>query len=119
MSYKNDIADIAAKLPKPTGYKLLVAAAKVEEKKGSVILPEEYRKLEDTASIIGNVISVGPDAYADEKKFPNGPYCKAGDWVMFRSYSGTRFKLGEAEFRVINDDQVECTLDDPRIVERI
>ena len=119
MSYKTDIKAVADKLPKPTGYRILVAAAKVEEKKGNVILPEEYRALEDTASIIGNVISIGPDAYKDEKKFPSGAWVKPGDWVMFRSYSGTRFKMGGSEFRFINDDAIEAIVDDPRLVERI
>lgn len=111
--------ELAEFLPKPQGYRLLVAAAKVEDKKGSVLLPEQYRSLEDTASIIGCVISMGKDAYGDAKKFPNGPYCKVGDWIMYRSYSGTRFRLGDAELRLINDDQVEATVEDPRKIERI
>jgi len=118
--YSDDIAKtLADKLPKPAGWRVLIAAAKVEDKKGSVYLPEEYRKLEDTASILGCVIAVGPDAYQSKEKFPNGPYCQPGDWVMMRSYSGTRFRIDEQEFRLINDDQVEATIMDPRSIERI
>jgi co-chaperonin GroES (HSP10) len=57
---------------------------------------------------------MGSDAYKDERKFPNGPWCKEGDFVMFRSYSGTRFKVRGEEFRLINDDTVEAVVDDPR-----
>jgi co-chaperonin GroES (HSP10) len=64
--------------------------------------------------MIGFVVSMGPDAYSDDKKFPTGPWCKEGDFVMFRSYSGTRFKVMGEEFRLINDDTVEAVVDDPR-----
>jgi co-chaperonin GroES (HSP10) len=64
------------------------------------------------------VLKVGPEAYADADKFPSGPYCKEGDFVIFRSYSGTRFKVAGKEFRIINDDTVEAVVDDPRGYER-
>ena len=106
---------VRAKLPEPKGYKLLIALPKVNEKTdGGVFLPEERRDAESTASIIGFVISMGSDAYKDERKFPTGPWCKEGDFVMFRSYSGTRFKVLGEEFRLINDDTVEAVVDDPR-----
>jgi co-chaperonin GroES (HSP10) len=57
---------------------------------------------------------MGPDAYTDGDKFPHGPYCKEGDFVIFRSYSGTRFKIMDKEFRLINDDTVEAVVEDPR-----
>ena len=60
------------------------------------------------------VIALGEAAYKDAEKFPDGPYCKEGDFVIFRSYSGTRFKLRGEEFRLINDDTVEAVVDDPR-----
>lgn len=106
-------------LPKPRGYKLLIAIAKINEKKGSILLPDQYKALEDTASILGNVIDMGDDAYFDQSKFPTGPHCKKGDWVMFRSYSGTRFKVGDQEFRLINDDQVDAVVLRPDVIERV
>jgi co-chaperonin GroES (HSP10) len=114
-----DLSELAAKLPQPTGYKVLVAIAKASEKKGSIFIPEELKDRESTASIVGTVILIGSDAYADSKKFPSGPYCKIGDWITFRSYSGTRVKIGEQEFRFINDDQVESVLPDPLAIERV
>jgi co-chaperonin GroES (HSP10) len=72
-----------------------------------------------TASIIGLVIAMGKAAYKDADKFPDGPYCKEGDFVIFRSYSGTRFKLRGEEFRLINDDTVEAVVDDPREYTRV
>ena len=103
------------KLPEPKGYKLLIAIPKLEEKtQGGVIIPDKLKGLEQTASIIGLVIALGEAAYKDAEKFPDGPYCKEGDFVIFRSYSGTRFKLRGEEFRLINDDTVEAVVDDPR-----
>ena len=107
--------ELKLKLPQPQGYRLLIAIPKVEEKTGAgVYMPDSLTKMEQTASIVGLVVEMGPDAYLDKSKFPNGPYCKKGDFVIFRSYSGTRFKVKNEEFRLINDDTVEAVVDDPR-----
>lgn len=111
--------ELAEVLPKPEGYKLLVACPEIEETtEGGIIIANEFRAKESTASIFGRVIEMGKDAYCDQDKFPSGPYCKEGDWVIFRSYSGTRFKVKGQEFRIINDDTVEATVEDPRGIER-
>ena len=107
--------DLHAKLPEPTGYRLLIALPEIDEKtQGGVIMPDGLIKDESTASIIGFVLKIGPDAYSDKERFPNGAWCKEGDFVIFRSYSGTRFKVAGKEFRLINDDTVEGVVDDPR-----
>lgn len=106
---------LKAKLPEPSGYRLLIAVPEVSEKtEGGVFMPDQLKKAEETASIVGFVVKAGPDAYADLNKFPNGPWCKEGDFVIFRSYSGTRFKVMGKEFRLINDDTVEAVVEDPR-----
>ena len=107
--------DLHAMLPEPTGYRLLIALPEIDEKtQGGVIMPDGLVKDESTASIIGFVLKIGPDAYSDKERFPNGAWCKEGDFVNFRSYSGTRFKVAGKEFRLINDDTVEGVVDDPR-----
>lgn len=107
--------ELAAKLPEPTGYRLLIALPEIAEKtEGGVFMPDGLKKDEGTASIIGFVLKAGPDAYSDKLRFPNGSWCKEGDFVIFRSYSGTRFKVHGKEFRLINDDTVEAVVDDPR-----
>lgn len=106
---------VAAKLPYPQGYKILIGVPEVSDKtEGGVYMPDGLKAAEETASIIGFVIKLGPDAYKDEGKFPGGPWCKEGDFVIFRSYSGTRFKIHGKEFRLINDDTVEAVVEDPR-----
>lgn len=116
--YKIDtIADesIVTQLPEPSGYRLLIAVPEIDERtEGGVYLPDKLKDAETTASILGLVIKMGPDAYNDPDKFPSGPWCKEHDFVVFRSYSGTRFKLRGKEFRIINDDTVEAVIDDPR-----
>jgi chaperonin GroES len=106
-------------LPEPVGYRILVSLPPaIEKSKGGIILPDSLKDKEQTASITGQVLKLGPDAYADIDKYPNGPWCQIGDWVVFRSYSGTRIKVGENEYRLINDDTVEAVTSDPRTVER-
>ena len=82
-------------------------------------MPDGLRIAEETASIVGFVIKMGPDAYSDKDRFPNGPYCQEQDFVIFRSYSGTRFKIHGKEFRLINDDSVEAVIQDPRGLEKV
>lgn len=107
--------NLKARLPSPSGYRLLIAIPEVNEKtEGGVFVPDQLKKAEETASIIGFVVKAGPEAYADINKFPNGPWCNEGDFVIFRSYSGTRFKVLGKEFRLINDDTVEAVVEDPR-----
>jgi co-chaperonin GroES (HSP10) len=106
---------VATQLPEPKGYKLLIGIPEVSEKtEGGIFMPDGMRSAEETASIVGFVIKTGPDAYSDKERFPNGAYCEEGDFVIFRSYSGTRFKIHGKEFRLINDDTVEAVVDDPR-----
>jgi co-chaperonin GroES (HSP10) len=107
--------DVAHQLPKPTGYKLLIALPEPDEKtEGGILKAKQTLQLEEIGSICGFVMAIGPDAYQDKKRFPNGAYCKEGEWILMRSYSGTRFKIHGKEFRLINDDSVEAVVDDPR-----
>ena len=109
----------ATQLPDPKGYRLLIALPDVEEKtEGGILKASETIRNETVATVVGFVLKLGPDAYKDEKRFPTGAYCKEGDWVVFRAYSGTRVKIHGKEFRIVNDDSVEAVVDDPRGVER-
>jgi len=111
--------NFASQLPEPRGYKILIALPEIEEKsEGGIIKPSEFRHEESIATVVGWVMSMGPDAYANKDRFPSGPYCQVGDWVVFRAFSGTRIKVHGKEFRLINDDTVEAVVEDPRGVER-
>jgi co-chaperonin GroES (HSP10) len=109
----------ASQLPEPKGYKLLIALPEVDETTGGGIIKSAQSQHEESIStIVGWVMSMGPDSYANYSRFPNGPYCEVGDWVVFRAFSGTRLKIHGKEFRLINDDTVEAVVEDPRGVER-
>ena len=110
----------AATLPEPTGWKLLCITPDVSDKfdGSSIMKADAIMKQEEHATTVLFVLKVGPDAYKDAAKFPSGPWCKAGDFVLTRTYSGTRFKVFGKEFRLINDDQVEAVVDDPRGITR-
>ena len=103
-------------LPEPTGWKLLCAVPDVSDtfENSSIVKAETFMKQEEHATTVLFVLKVGPDAYKDQTKFPTGPWCKEGDFILVRTYSGTRFKIFGKEFRLINDDQVDAVVDDPR-----
>jgi chaperonin GroES len=109
----------ATQLPQPVGFKLLIALPELEEKTDSgIYLPEQVREKESLATVVGFVLKMGSLAYKDPAKFPDGAWCKEGDWVLFRAYSGTRIKIHGREFRIINDDTVEGVVEDPRGIAR-
>ena len=115
-----DDARKAKALPDPVGYKLLIAIPPKEEKtEGGILLPEDTRRREEAASITGMILKIGPDAYTDKERFPGGAWCKEGDWIVMRSYTGTRIEVHGQEFRIINDDSVEAIVEDPRGIKRV
>jgi co-chaperonin GroES (HSP10) len=113
-------AQVAKQLPEPTGYKLLIALPAAEETTaGGIVKAAETLQREEVGSICGFVMKMGPDAYNDKKRFPNGPYCKEGDWIIMRAYSGTRFLIHGREMRLINDESVEAVVEDPRGIVKV
>ena len=106
-------------LPVPKGCKVLIAMPKADEKsKGGIIKASSTIQDEEVSNICGYVLKLGTECYKDTKRFPTGAWCKEGDWVIFRAYSGTRMKMYGQEFRLINDDTVEAVVDDPTGVVR-
>jgi len=112
----------ATMLPQPTGFKLLCLVPDVSNKyvgtELDLVKPSEYVRNEENSTTVLFVMKLGPDAYKDPVKFPTGAWAKEGDFVIVRAYAGTRLKIYGKEFRVINDDQVEATVDDPRGITR-
>jgi|TARA_A100001015_G_scaffold320483_1_gene447015 co-chaperonin GroES (HSP10) len=110
---------VKSQLPVPKGWKILIAMPEAKETTdGGIIKASQTRVDEETSNICGYVLKLGTEAYCDKKRFPTGPWCKEGDWVIFRAYSGTRMKMYGKEFRLINDDTVEAVVDDPTGVVR-
>jgi co-chaperonin GroES (HSP10) len=110
----------ATQLPEPTGYRLLCVVPDVNEtfENSNIIKADTFMKNEEHATTVLFVLKVGPDAYKDTAKFPTGPWCKEGDFVLVRTYSGTRFKIYGKEFRILNDDQIDAVVQDPRGITR-
>jgi len=111
--------DIPTQMPEPTGYRMLLAPLEVGKKTdGGIYLPDQRRADESAASIVACIVKMGPDCYQDNKKFPNGPWAKVGDWVIIPSYSGTHIKVKGMDFRIVNDDTIHAVVEDPRGVAR-
>lgn len=107
--------ELDAQLPKPVGYKLLIALPQVEKTYESGLLKAETTiYAEHVLSVVGLVLDMGEQAYKDPDRYPTGPWCKVGDYVLFRSNSGTRFKVNGVEYRFLNDDSIEAVVADPR-----
>jgi co-chaperonin GroES (HSP10) len=106
----------ARQLPKPKGWKLLCAVPPAEDTFDDSVLVKAAvsQRIEEQTTTVLFVVAIGPDAYKDTNKFPSGPWCEEGDFVLVRTYSGTRFTIHGREFRMINDDQVEGVVEDPR-----
>jgi len=109
----------ASALPVPTGFRILciVPAAKATHDNSVIAKVKQTIEDEESGTTVLFVLAVGPDAYGDANRFPSGPWCKAGDFILVRRYAGTKFKIFGKRFRVINDDQVECVVADPRGIE--
>lgn len=109
----------ASQLPRPSGYRILCAIPEQEETFDSgLIKADETIRIEETLTTVLFVVDLGPDCYKDAARFPNGPYCKKGDFVLVRPHSGSRLVIHGKEFRIINDDTVEAVVDDPRGIKR-
>jgi co-chaperonin GroES (HSP10) len=110
----------ARQLPEPSGYRILCAIPEVDDTYESGILKADTTMhYEEVLSTVFFVVKMGPDCYKDPSRFPTGPWCKVGDFILARPNSGTRLKIHGREFRIINDDSVEGLVEDPRGITRI
>ena len=111
---KEKISNMLDKLPNPTGWRILVRPYSPPSKtKGGLHLADETQEKITVASVCALVMKVGPLAYKDETKFPEGPWCKEGQWVMFGKYAGSRFNTEIGEVRILIDDEIIGTINDP------
>ena len=110
----------AKQLPEPATYHLLCVLPEIDENyESGLVKAGQTMHFEEVMSPVLFVVKIGPDAYKDEKRFPSGPSCKVGDFVVVRPNSGTRMKIHGKEFRIINDDSVEAVVQDPRGISRV
>jgi len=109
----------ATQLPLPKGYRILCAVPEAEGAyESGLVKADETRRTEELLTTVLFVVALGPDCYKDEKRFPSGPWCNEGDFILVRPNAGTRLVIHNREFRVINDDSVEAVVMDPRGIKR-
>ena len=109
----------ASQLPKPSGYRILCAIPEVEkEYESGIIKSDETVRHDELLTTVLFVVDLGPECYGDKERFPNGPWCKKGDFILVRPNAGTRLVIHGREFRIINDDSVEAVVEDPRGISR-
>jgi co-chaperonin GroES (HSP10) len=111
--------EMEQQIPKPVGYRVLIALPTIEETYDSGIVKADRTLNEERIlSTMGIVLDMGAEAYSDKERFPTGPWCKIGDFVMFRPNSGTRFRVNGQELRLLNDDSIEAVVPDPKGITR-
>lgn len=109
----------AKQLPEPSGYRILCAIPEVEKEFDSGILKsDETLRHDELLTTVLFVVGLGPDCYKDPERFPSGPWCEKGDFILVRPNAGTRLVIHGREFRIINDDSVEAVVEDPRGITR-
>jgi co-chaperonin GroES (HSP10) len=109
----------AKQLPIPSGYRILCAIPDIDKTtEGGIIKSDLTLTHEELLTTVLFVVEMGPDCYKDDKRFPSGPWCKKGDFILVRPHAGTRVKIHGRDFRIINDDSVEAVVEDPRGISR-
>ena len=111
--------DKASQLPNPSGYRILCAIPEVEKEfESGIAKPDSLIRTDELLTTVLFVVKLGPDCYNDNERFPTGPWCKQGDFILVRPNAGTRLVIHGKEFRIINDDSVEAVVEDPRGISR-
>ena len=107
--------DELEKVPQPVGWRIVLFPLKLESKtKGGLYLTDDTVEQSQITTNICKVLKVGSDAYKDKERYPDGPWCKEGDWVLITRYAGSRIRIDGGELRIINDDEILAVVDDPR-----
>tara|TARA_A100001037_G_scaffold257536_1_gene244218 strand:- start:920 stop:1372 length:453 start_codon:yes stop_codon:yes gene_type:complete len=111
---KKEVTKDSTKLPQPTGWRILVLPFKMDEKtKGGLLMTESVLERQQVGSQCGLVLAMGPQCYNDKERYPNGPWCKVNDWVVFARYAGSRIQIEGGEVRLLNEDEVLATVKNP------
>ena len=111
---QKEVTKEKTKLPKPTGWRMLVLPFRMDEKtKGGILLGDETVDRQQVASQCGSVLAMGDACYRDKERYPNGPWCAVGDWVVFARYAGSRMEIDGGEIRMLNDDEILGTINSP------
>jgi len=111
---QKEVTKEKTKLPKPTGWRMLVLPFRMDEKtKGGILLGGETIDRQQVASQCGSVLAMGDACYKDKERYPSGPWCKVGDWVIFARYAGSRIQIEGGEIRLLNEDEILATVKNP------
>ena len=114
-SKPKEVTRDSKKLPQPTGWRMIVLPFKMDEKtQGGVLITESALERQQVASQCGLVLAMGSQCYKDKERYPNGPWCKVNDWVVFARYAGSRINIEGGEIRLLNDDEILATVQDPK-----
>ena len=107
-------SSVLDRIPRPTGWRIVILPYRGAKKsKGGIALSDQTVERNQLTTTCGYVLSVGPLAYKDQEKFPDGPWCKQGDWIIFGRYAGARMMIEGGEIRILNDDEILATIKNP------
>jgi|TARA_R100000664_G_scaffold26199_1_gene36330 co-chaperonin GroES (HSP10) len=110
-------SDLLSQLPSPTGWRILILPYRGKTRtEGGIYLTEQTIDRQQLSTVLGYVLKTGPLAYQDGDKFPTGPWCEEGDWVLFGRYAGSRFDIEGGEVKILNDDEIIAKVEDPEAI---
>ena len=114
-SKPKEVTRDSTKLPRPTGWRIIVLPFKMDEKtKGGIVITESALERQQVGSQCGLVLAMGPQCYKDKERYPHGPWCKVNEWVVFARYAGSRIQIEGGEIRLLNEDEILATVQDPK-----
>jgi len=114
---KRNVPPKESSLPNPTGWRIMVLPFQPKIKtKGGILLAEAALERQQIGTVCGLVLGMGSDCYSDKKRYPEGPWCKKGEWVVFARYAGSRLKIEGGEIRILNEDEILATIKDPEMI---
>ena len=114
---KRNVPPEESSLPNPTGWRIMVLPFQPKVKtKGGILLAEAALERQQIGTVCGLVLGMGADCYRDKKRYPEGPWCKKGEWVVFARYAGSRLKIEGGEIRILNEDEILATIQDPEMI---
>jgi len=113
-------ASLLERMPNPTGWRILILPYQGKAKTaGGIFIPTEVQEKSQISTQVGYVLKVGPLAYKDRDKFPDGAWCAEKQWVLFARYAGSRLQIDGGEVRILNDDEVLATILDPEDIQHL
>ena len=109
----DNIMEHLGEIPQVRGYRVMLIPVGIKDMHNGIALPRETIERQQNHAQIFRVVGMGSMAYNDESRFPDGPFCEIGDYVLIGRYAGTKVTTYYCDdLRIVNDDEVMAIIPD-------